>query len=119
MFNQLTPISRSQMRSLQTTRPVILTIILLVWFGLPVVGRPPCPLITQTGDGARGVAQSADEELSLEHGKPIERGLAGGQSHFYKITMPPGRYLQLTVSQQGIDILVALFTPDGKKIGSE
>jgi hypothetical protein len=37
VFNQLTPISTSQMRSLQTTRPVILTIILLVWIGLPVV----------------------------------------------------------------------------------
>ena len=117
MFNQLTPISTSQMRSLQTTRPVILTIILLVWVGLPVVAWPPGPLTGQTGDGARGAAQSADEELSLEPGKPIERELSGGQSHFYKITMSDGQYLRITVSQQGIDALVALFTPDGKKVG--
>ncbi|HEY9432845.1 MAG TPA: tetratricopeptide repeat protein [Blastocatellia bacterium] len=117
MFNQLTPISTSQMRSLQTTRPVILTIILLVWVGLPVVAWPPGPLTMQTGDGARGVAQSANEELSLEPGKPIERELSGGQSHFYKIAMTPGQYLRITVSQQGIDALVALFTPDGKKVG--
>jgi CHAT domain-containing protein len=105
------------MRSLQTTRPVILTIILLVWIGLPVVAWPPGPLTTQTGDGVRGAAQSADEELSLQPGKPIERELSGGQSHFYKITMSDGQYLRITVSQQGIDALVALFTPDGKKVG--
>ncbi len=117
MFNQLTPISTSQIRSLQTARPAILTIILLVWVGLPVVAWPPGPLTTQTGDGARDAAQSADEELSLEPGKPVERELSGGQSHFYKTTMSDGQYLRITVSQQGIDALVALFTPDGKKVG--
>src|SRR5262249_52333582 len=30
--------------------------------------------------------------------------------------MTSGQYLQVTVSQQGIDALVALFTPDGRKI---
>jgi len=117
VLNQLTPISTSQIRSLKTTRPVILTIILLVWVGLPVVAWPPNPLTTQTGDGARGAVQSADEGLSLEPGKPVERELSGGQSHFYKLTMTPGQYLQVTVSQQGIDTLLALFTPDGKKVG--
>src|SRR5215510_14241154 len=105
------------MRGLQDTRHVILMVILLVWIGLPVVASPPDSLTTQTGDGARGAAQSADNELSLEPGKPVERELSGGQSHFYKITMTPGQYLQVTVSQQGIDVLVALFTPDGKKVG--
>jgi tetratricopeptide (TPR) repeat protein len=105
------------MRSLQTTRPVILTIILLVWIGLPVVAWPPGLLTTQTGNGARSAAQSADEELSLEPGKPIERELSGGGSHSYKITMSDGQYLRITVSQQGIDALVALFTPDGKNVG--
>ena len=117
MFNQLTLVSTSQKRSLQTPRPVILTIILLVWVGLPVVAWPPGPLTTQTGDGPRNAAQNADEELSLEPGKPVERELSGGQSHFYKITMSDGQYLRITVSQQGIDALMALFTPDGKKVG--
>src|SRR5262249_43040555 len=39
-----------------------------------------------------------------------------GQSHIYKITMTSGQYLQVSVSQRGIDVLVALFAPDGKKI---
>ena len=117
MFNQIKPISISQIKGLQTARHVILMIILLAWIGSPVVAWPPRSATTQVGDGARGAAQSADEELSLEPGKPIERELSGGQSHFYKITMTSGQYLRITVSQRGIDALVALFTPDGKKIG--
>src|SRR6266508_3691910 len=106
------------MRGLQATRPAILMIILLVWIGLPVVAWPPSDLLAkQAGNSAHGAAQSPDEELSLEPGKPVERELSGGQSHFYKIAMTSGQYLQLNVSQQGIDILVALFTPDGKKVG--
>jgi CHAT domain-containing protein/predicted negative regulator of RcsB-dependent stress response len=117
VFNQLTPISTAQMRGLQATRTAIFKIILLVWIGLPVVAWPPDSVATQTGNSARGAAQSPDEELSLEPGKPVERELSGGQSHFYKIAMTSGQYLRITVSQQGIDTLVALFTPDGKKVG--
>ena len=51
MFNQLTPISSSQMRFANPPAPVILTTILLVWVGLPVVAWPPGPLTAQTGDG--------------------------------------------------------------------
>src|SRR6266536_1443775 len=71
----------------------------------------------QTPASEHGAAQSAQESVSLEPGKPVERELSGGQSHFYKITMTSGQYLRITVSQLGIDALVALFTPDSKKIG--
>src|SRR5262245_52069046 len=64
----------------------------------------------------RGATQSAQESISLEPGKPVERELSGGQSHFYKIAMTSGQYLHVTVSQQGIDALVAMYTPDGKKV---
>jgi tetratricopeptide (TPR) repeat protein len=66
--------------------------------------------------GERRAAQSAQETDSLEPGKPVERELSGDQSHSYKITMISGQYLQLVVDQRGIDVAVALFTPDGKKI---
>jgi len=71
----------------------------------------------QSPASTRGAALSAQESISLEPGKPIERELSGGQSHFYKIAMTSGQYLRITVSQQGIDALVALFTPDGNKVG--
>jgi CHAT domain-containing protein/Tfp pilus assembly protein PilF len=71
----------------------------------------------QASASERGAAQSAQESISLEPGKPVERELSGGQSHFYKIAMTSGQYLRITVSQRGVDALLALFTPDGKKIG--
>jgi len=64
----------------------------------------------------RGAAPSAQESISLEPDKPVERELSGSQSHSYKITMISGQYLRIVVEQRGIDIAVALFTPDGKKI---
>jgi len=70
----------------------------------------------QASTGACGAAPGAQESISLEPGEQIEQELSGGQSHFYKITMTSGQYLQITASQRGIDVLVALFTPDGKKI---
>src|SRR6266508_203085 len=106
------------MRGLQATRPAILIIILLTWIGLPVVAWPPSDsLATQAGNSAHGAAQSADEELSLEPGKPVERELSGGQSHSYKITMISGQYLHVVLAQRGIDVAVALFATVGKKIG--
>jgi CHAT domain-containing protein len=91
--------------------------------GLYSIGRTP--LMTsllcvggapaQVSASERGAAQSVQEPISLEPGKPIERDLSGGQSHSYKITMISGQYLHIAVEQRGIDVAVALFTPDGKK----
>jgi CHAT domain-containing protein/predicted negative regulator of RcsB-dependent stress response len=78
--------------------------------------RPVAPL-TQAPASERGAGPIAQESISLDPGKPVERELSGGQSHFYKISMTSGQYLRITVSQRGIDALVALFRPDGKKIG--
>src|SRR5215510_15647806 len=76
------------------------------------VGAPPA----QSLASERGAAPSAQESISLEPGKPVERELSGGQSHSYKITMNSGQYLHVVVAQRGIDVAVALFTPDGQKI---
>jgi tetratricopeptide (TPR) repeat protein len=103
---------------LRTTRHVILMIILPAWIGLPGAAWPqPGSPTTQASESPRGAAQNADEALSLEPGKPIGRELSGGQTHIYKIAMTSGQYLQVTVSQRGVNVLVTLFTPDGKKIG--
>jgi CHAT domain-containing protein/Tfp pilus assembly protein PilF len=76
------------------------------------VGAPPA----QASASERGAAQSAQESISLEPGKPVERELSGGQSHSYKITMVSGQYSHIVVEQRGIDVAVALLAPDGKKI---
>jgi CHAT domain-containing protein/Tfp pilus assembly protein PilF len=79
----------------------------------------PSPLPAQAGASERSGAQSIQESASLELGKPIERELSGGTSHFYKVTMTSGQFLRIVVKQQGIDVIVALSTPDGKKIVEE
>jgi len=90
---------------------------LLIWVGLsasPYLWPGTAPV--QASASERSVAQSAQESNSLELGKPIQRELSSGQTHYYKITMVSGQYLHVVVDQRGIDVAVALFTPDGKKI---
>ncbi|MGH9837263.1 MAG: tetratricopeptide repeat protein [Blastocatellia bacterium] len=52
----------------------------------------------------------------MEAGKPIERELAGGQSHAYQMALAAGQYLNVVVEQRGIDVAVTLFGPDGKRL---
>jgi CHAT domain-containing protein/tetratricopeptide (TPR) repeat protein len=117
LFNQIASVSNPQGQGLPTTRCAAFIINLLIWVGLLVSPSPgPSSSPVQASDGARRASQSAQETDSLELGKPIERELSGGQSHSYKITMISGQYLQVVVDQRGIDVAVALFAPDGKKI---
>jgi CHAT domain-containing protein/predicted negative regulator of RcsB-dependent stress response len=60
-------------------------------------------------------APSSQQVTVLELGKPIERELAGGQSHSYQLTLAAGQLLYAVVEQRGIDVVVILFGPDGKK----
>ena len=52
----------------------------------------------------------------LEPGRPIERELAGGQSHSYQLTLAADQYLLVVVEQRGIDVVVQLLGPDDKQI---
>jgi CHAT domain-containing protein/Tfp pilus assembly protein PilF len=61
-------------------------------------------------------AQENKQTRQLEPGKPIERELAGGQSHSYQMTLTAGQYVKLVIDQRGIDLVVKLFGPDGKQI---
>jgi len=85
--------------------------------GAPAVAslRPVAPH-AQVSASEGGAAPGAQESISLEPGKPVERELSGGRSHSYKIAMVSSQYLHIVVEQRGIDMAVALFTPDGKKI---
>src|SRR5215510_9074163 len=75
-------------------------------------GAPPAQALAS----GRGAASVAQDSISLEPGKPVERELSGGQSHSYKIAVISGQYLHVVVAQRGIDVVVELFAPDGKKI---
>jgi tetratricopeptide (TPR) repeat protein len=59
--------------------------------------------------------QGDEQARQLAPGRPIERELSGGQSHTYQIRMTSGQFLYVEVDQRGIDVVVALFAPDGEK----
>jgi hypothetical protein len=69
-----------------------------------------------TGQQARGDARSEREWESLTPGHPIEREISSARSHSYRIALDAGKYLRVHVEQRGIDVTVALLTPDGKMV---
>ncbi len=52
----------------------------------------------------------------LEQAKPIERELKGGEVHAYTFKPEAGQFAGIVVDQRGIDVVVALFAPDGKQL---
>src|SRR5215510_114688 len=62
-------------------------------------------------------ARQNDQQVQrLELGKPVERELAGGQSHSYQLSLDAGQYVKLVIEQRGIDVMAQLSGPDGKLI---
>src|SRR5215510_963823 len=66
--------------------------------------------------GSTNSLQGENDARPLEAGKPIEREMAGGQKHYYKIALEADQYLHLVVDQRGIDVILTLFDPAGKKL---
>ena len=52
----------------------------------------------------------------LKLGQSIERELAGGAAHSYKVLLTSGQYLKVVVDQKGIDVVIRVFGPDGQKL---
>lgn len=73
-------------------------------------------VIVLTLTGAALPAFGQPETIVLEPGKPIERGLTGGEAHSYRIPIASGQYLYAIIDQRGIDVGVTLFAPDGRKL---
>ena len=46
----------------------------------------------------------------------VERELKGGETHSFRISLTAGQYLYAVVEQQGIDVVTAVFGPDGKQL---
>ena len=62
------------------------------------------------------IAAQAVGPTALQLGTPVERTLGGGQSHSYTVALEQNQYMQLVVDQQGIDVIVRVFSPSGRKI---
>lgn len=57
--------------------------------------------------------QGEQEARTLETGNRIERTLAGGAVHVYRVSLTSGQYLHVSVEQRGIDVVVTLRGTDG------
>ncbi|MCM3902250.1 MAG: tetratricopeptide repeat protein [Pyrinomonadaceae bacterium] len=72
--------------------------------------------VALNSQASKNAAQNQGEVPRLEVDKPIERELAGEESHSYQTTLAEGQYLNVVVEQRGIDVAVVLFAPDGKQL---
>src|SRR5262249_27024756 len=61
--------------------------------------------------------QSAQPSMpSISAGFTADRELKAGDAHSYKLNLASGQFLHVVVEQKGIDVVVRLFLPDGKKL---
>lgn len=66
----------------------------------------------QLGSNPSNSGQNTAQQLEL--GKPIERELAGRQSHTYQLRVSANQYVRLTVKQRAIDLKLRFYAPDNK-----
>jgi len=55
---------------------------------------------------------------SLRPGEPVERALAAGDSQAYQVELTAGRPWLVTVEQRGVDVVVEVAGPDGKRLAA-
>ena len=71
-------------------------------------------------DTSQRVAQQEainnSEIAELQIGEAIEQELAGGKVDSYTLFLEANQYLQAIVEQKGIDVVVTIYSPDGKKV---
>jgi CHAT domain-containing protein/Tfp pilus assembly protein PilF len=60
--------------------------------------------------------RAAADSPALTPGAPVERTIAGGESHAYVVAAEPGDYLHVAVSQEHADVRVITTGPDGRQL---
>jgi len=61
-------------------------------------------------------SQESGEAPMLEPDKTIERELASGERHVYRLTLAAGEFARVVVEQRGIDVAVSQLTANGEKV---
>lgn len=61
-------------------------------------------------------APVGERRLAATPGTVLEASQAGAQSHFYRLDLVAGEYVDLTVDQRGTDVVVVLRAPDGSRL---
>jgi CHAT domain-containing protein len=81
-------------------------------FGDVEAVKVEAPLPEELGD----LPQGDQDVRPLEVGKIVDREIKGGVVHSYQITLAPNQFMQATVDQRGIDVVVSLWGPDGQEL---
>jgi len=68
----------------------------------------------QTAPNAKPAA--GVEAVDLVPGQAQKRELADGERHAYRLVLEADQYLHLEVDQQGVDVVVTLFSPEGEQL---
>lgn len=61
-------------------------------------------------------SQTSASPTVLENGKPIDRELSGGQTHYYVLNLRAGQLCRVIVDQREIDVVVTLYGADSRKL---
>lgn len=64
------------------------------------------------------LAAAPQDQAALSPGLPVERALAAGQSHVYEIELGAGRAWRVAVEQRGIDVVLEVRAPDGRRLAA-
>jgi CHAT domain-containing protein/tetratricopeptide (TPR) repeat protein len=62
---------------------------------------------------ARALPADPEAPVPLSAGSVSEREMAAGDVHRYEVGLREGEYLQVTIEQQGVDVVQSLVGPDG------
>ncbi len=60
---------------------------------------------------------NAQTVTTLGPGGPVERSITRGERHAFSVSLKQDQFLLFVVDQRGIDVVVRLFSPDGKSLG--
>src|SRR5215472_6098411 len=52
----------------------------------------------------------------LKPGKPVERQIAGSETHSYQLKLATGQFMRVLVEQKGIDVALVLLSSDGRQV---
>jgi CubicO group peptidase (beta-lactamase class C family) len=74
-------------------------------------------VVTLTGALEPRTVPAQTQAVDLTLGQPIERELAGGASHSYRVGLEAGQFMFAAVDQRGIDVAVTVFGPDDEPVG--
>jgi CHAT domain-containing protein/tetratricopeptide (TPR) repeat protein len=95
----------------------IVALIAFVWFSVePALALTKPPRSSRRIEARPGGAVQEASFPPLQTGKVIERPIAGGERHAYRLTIARDQAIELVVDEKDIEADVALLRPDGQEI---